>query len=82
MGVNFLGYIYNRDRSRRYRLVLEAADDKLNKHLDLLQMIEFREYTKAALSVLLNSRQQKFVKNLSLQNMKLREIPQEKQPGL
>ena len=82
MGVNFLGYIYYRDRSRRYRLVLEAADDKLNKHLDLLQMIEFREYTKAALSVLLNSRQQKFVKNLSLQNMKLREIPQEKQPGL
>ena len=55
MSVNFLGYFYKRDRARRYRLLLEAANDKLNSHLDLLKMIEIRKYTKAALSVLLNS---------------------------
>ena len=57
MSINFIGYVCKRDRAKRYRLLLEAADDKLNNQLDLLQMIEVREYTKAALSVLLSSRQ-------------------------
>ena len=61
-------------------MLLEAADNKLNKQLDLLEMIEVREYTKAALNILINPRQKKIVKSLSLQKMILQETPQEKQP--
>ena len=79
MSVNLFGYICYRKRASRYRSLLEEADDKLSKHLDLMQIIEIRKYTRAALSILLNPRQSKIIKEFSLQSMKLQKRSHKKQ---
>ena len=78
--IYLLGCLWQRDKTKQYRKMINDSTERIKESLDLQKLIEEQQFTILAVNVLLNARQAKIVKGMSKLKLEKQSSSQDVRP--